>query len=182
MDDPAQSNLSNDIPQFDGPIDDENVRASSSKDDVDVTIERQEFVICEYKSRRGRARSTSVTPRKRKRILSSDDEDSNDSLKRKITKDQLPKTPRRTPSKRSSKLTSPSCPSRTYSPLNVEITSGPKTPKNSPRTSPTKTPGRRNIRESFRRKRIFSPVKELNLGMKIKKCSQNLIKKKFFLE
>lgn len=165
LNEPIPSPLADKIPQLDGPIDDENARTSGSSDDADVTIESQEHVICEYKKVRGRG---SVTPGKRKRATSvvSEDDDSNGGAKRrKKIKDPLPKTPRRSPSKRMSKLTSPSCPNRTYSPLSVEITVGQRTPKNSPRTSPTKSPrGRRRLGSSFGRKRIFSPLKESRLG------------------
>lgn len=154
--------VSDNIPQLDGPIDDENARTSA--EDPDMTVERREFVICEYRQGRGARRSTSVTPNKRKRVSSCEDDDSCGSEKTK-TKDLLPKTPRRSPSKRMSKLTSPSCPNRTYSPLSLEISSGQKTPKNSPLKSPTTRPfDGRKIREAFRRKRIFSPVKESKLG------------------
>lgn len=130
-----------------------------------MTIERREFVICEYRQGRGGRHSTSVTPRKRKRVSSSEDDDSRGSAKKSKTKDLLPKTPRRSPSKRMSKLMSPSCPNRTYSPLSLEISSGQKTPKSSPLKSPTTRPfDRQKMREAFRRKRIFSPVKESNLG------------------
>ncbi|XP_008215763.1 DNA polymerase zeta catalytic subunit [Nasonia vitripennis] len=173
---PHTPSRTDNIPQLDGPIDDENARTSA--EDPDMTIERREFVICEYRQGRGGRRSTAVTPGKRKRVSSSDDDDSRGSEKKTKTKDSLPKTPRRSPSKRMNKLTSPSCPNRTYSPLSLEISCGQKTPKSSPLKSPTTRPfDRRKMREAFRRKRIFSPVKESNLEEEHDEGTSNASKK-----
>lgn len=166
LNNPCPSSETDKIPQLDGPIDDENVKSGPS-DDPDVTIARQEFLECDYRRSRSGRRSVPVTPKKRKCVSGSEDDDSRSPLKKRM-KNQLPRTPRRSPNKRMSKLTSPSCPSRTYSPLSLEISGGqrtPKTPVASPCASPsTSRSDRKKLRESFRRKAIFSPVKESNKG------------------
>ena len=147
-----------DIPQLDGPIDDQNAR--SSFDDIDITIESKEIKICDYKFNRKLA---CVTPRKRKRQESSEDDDSsNDSTKKKSSEVRLPRTPRKSPMKKiNGKLTSPSCPNRTYSPLSVEIS---KTPKSSPKSANTtprmKLLDKKNLKEAFCRKNIFPLIEE----------------------
>lgn len=139
------------IPQLDGPIDDENTRSNPSsvkKDD------------------RGLSRNNPRTPSsKRKRILSSSDDDIDDDILLTRKQERLPKTPRRTPTKRSDgKISSPSCPTRTYSPLSVEVSLGQKTPKRTNASPSARTPTRRISRLNSSRKRIFSPVKEVQCG------------------
>lgn len=165
LEDPEQLDFINDdeIPQFDGPIDDENMKAGQSSD-PDLTIERKVFVACQYKSATGRnTPPITVTPRKKRRVSSGEDELASPNAKKKVNEIlKSPRTPhRKTPSKRLNKLTSPSCPSRTYSPLSLEIIHSPKTSKNSPSTSPRKPV------KMLQRKKIFppSPVKESNLGI-----------------
>jgi hypothetical protein len=166
LNDPVVSNLSDNIPQLDGPIDDENVRINELNDSENKTIEEQEFLICEYKSKKRQRRISSVTtPKKKEHILNVDSEHSHKSVKKKKSDEHLPKTPSRSPSKGLKKITSPSCPSRNYSPLKIEIMNSPKTETTSSCSSPsTSSRGRQKIRENLRPKRILAALKETDLG------------------
>ncbi|KAJ8682714.1 hypothetical protein QAD02_018506 [Eretmocerus hayati] len=171
----SPSDHSDDIPQLDGPIDDDNAGMSTSDEDNNVTVERRENVICEYKPQRKPKEMIVTTPRKRKTVSSSDDDENSSESTKRRRNSEAQRTPRRTPSKRRGSLTSPSCPSRTYSPLSVEIISSPRTPRTpktpstsknnggsiTPKRSPLmSTSNRRRIRVNLGRRMACSPVKE----------------------
>ncbi|XP_011498126.1 PREDICTED: DNA polymerase zeta catalytic subunit [Ceratosolen solmsi marchali] len=156
------SNLFDNIPQFDGPIDDDDIRSQLRDNSVNETIERQEFLTCEYKSGKRPKCATSVTPSKTKETSGSSEKRTRKSTKKNKFEDSLPKTPHRSPSKRLKKITSPSCPSRNYSPLKIEIRNAQKTEAISSCATPSTSYVGQKVRKNLQPKRILSALQEFH--------------------